>query len=231
MSGFATTRWSLILAADGEQPDTRRSIEALCLAYRAPVLAYLRHTVDRDEDAEELTQAFFAYFLEQRVHHKADPERGRFRNYLRGAVRHFVSTQRRNARVLKRGGHAEMLGQDALDELADGNSQTDPEAEFDRHWALTLITRALARLESEAQAAGKGDWFAALRDFIVESPDESDYLRLAAQLDMRRNTLAVAVHRLRQRLSELVDEEMGETVASEADIAVEQRALASALRG
>ncbi len=230
MSGFATTRWSLILAADGDQPDSPRSMEVLCLAYRAPVLAYLRHTVDRDEDAEELTQAFFAHFLEQRVHHNADPERGRFRNYLRGAVRHFVSTQRRGARALKRGGSAEMLGESALDMLADGDSQTDPEVEFDRQWALTLITRALSRLEREAQAAGKADWFAALRDFIVESPEESDYLRLATQLGMRRNTLAVAVHRLRQRLSELVDDEMGDTVASEADIAVEQDALSSALR-
>lgn len=230
MSGFATTRWSLILAADGDDFDGGQSMAALCTAYRAPVLAYLRHTVDRDEDAEELTQAFFAYFLEQGVHQNADPERGRFRNYLRGAVRHFVSTQRRNARALKRGGGARIVAESALDNFAEVQSHGDPETEFDRQWALTLITRALSRLESEAQSAGKGDWFAALRDFIVESPEESDYLRLAAQLGMRRNTLAVAVHRLRQRLSELVDDEMGETVASESDIAVEQVALSKALR-
>ncbi len=229
VTGFATTRWSLILAANADAPDGRRSMEALCLAYRAPVLAYLRHTVDRDEDAEELTQAFFAYFLEQGVHHNADPGRGRFRNYLRGAVRHFVSTQRQGSRALKRGGSVEMLGENALERLVDGDSQADPEAEFDRQWALTLIMRALSRLEREAHAAGKADWFATLRDYIVESPDESDYLRLAAQLDMRRNTIAVAVHRLRQRLSELVDDVMEDTVASEADIAIEQSALSSAL--
>ena len=230
MSRFETTRWSLILAAGAEADEGRRSLQALCCAYRAPVLAYLRQTVNRDEDAEELTQAFFTYFLEQRVHDTADPARGRFRHYLRGAVRNFVSTQRRDARALKRGGNSLMLDDSALDQLPSEAPDSDPEFEFDRQWALTLIARALTRLESEARSAGKGDWFLALRDFIVESPDEADYLRLAERLGMRRNTLAVAVHRLRQRLSELVDEEMSETVASEGDIAIEQETLASALR-
>lgn len=123
-----------------------------------------------------------------------------------------------------------MLDDSALDQLPSDAPDTDPESEFDRQWALTLIARALTQLEREARAAGKADWFVALRDFIVETPDEADYQRLAEKLGMRRNTLAVAVHRLRQRLSELVDEEMSETVASEHDIALEQEALASALR-
>ncbi len=230
LSRFETTRWSLILAAGGEADESGRSLQTLCCAYRAPVLAYLRHTVNRDEDAEELTQAFFMYFLEQRVHDTADPERGRFRHYLLGAVRHFVSTQRREARALKRGGNSHMLDDSALDQLPSDAPDTDPESEFDRQWALTLIARALTQLEREARAAGKADWFVALRDFIVETPDEADYQRLAEKLGMRRNTLAVAVHRLRQRLSELVDKEMSETVASEHDIALEQETLASALR-
>lgn len=230
MSRFATTSWSLILAASGDAAIGRRSLEALCLAYRAPVLAYLRQTVDRDEDAEELTQAFFAYFLEQRVHDGADPERGRFRNYLRGAVRHFVSTHRRDARTLKRGGNTQKVDENVLEFVPSDSSRCDPETEFDRQWALTLLTRALQRLESEAQAAGKANWFAKLRDYITESPDESDYQRLAAELGMRRNTVAVAVHRLRQRLSELVDDEMNDTVASEADIEIEQDVMAGALR-
>ncbi len=230
MSRFETTRWSLILAAGGEAAEGRRSLQALCCAYRAPVLAYLRQLVNRDEDAEELTQAFFAYFLEQRVHDTADPERGRFRHYLRGAVRNFISAQRRDTRALKRGGNSHMLNDSVLEELACEGAGSNPEAEFDRQWALTLIARALTRLESEASAAGKADWFVALRDFIVEPPDEADYQRLAEKLQMRRNTVAVAVHRLRQRLSELVDDEMNDTVASEDDIAIEQETLASALR-
>ncbi len=230
MSRFETTRWSLILAAGGEAGEGRQSLESLCRAYRAPVLSYLRQLVNRDEDAEELTQAFFAYFLEQRVHDTADPQRGRFRNYLRGAVHHFVSAQRRDARALKRGGNQHMLDDSALEHVPSTTPDSDPEAEFDRQWALTLIARALTRLEGEARAAGKGEWFIALRDFIVESPDEADYQRLAEKLGIRRNTLAVAVHRLRQRLSELVDEEMSDTVASEDDIAIEQETLASALR-
>lgn len=230
MSRFETTRWSLILAAGSGADEGRRSLQALCCAYRAPVLTYLRQMVNRDEDAEELTQAFFTYFLEQRVHDTADPERGRFRHYLRGAVRHFVSTQRRGARALKRGGTSQILDESALEHLASDAPGCDPEIEFDRQWALTLIARALVRLESEAQAAGKDEWFLAMRDFIVEPPDEADYERLAEKLGMRRNTLAVAVHRLRQRLAELVDDEMSDTVASENDIAREQQTLASALR-
>lgn len=230
MSRFETTRWSLILAAAGEAKESRQSLQALCCAYRAPVLAYLRQIVDRDEDAEELTQAFFTYFLEQRVQNTADPQRGRFRHYLRGAVRHFVSTRRRSARAQKRGGTSQMLDDSVVEHLASDAPGTDPEIEFDRQWALTLIARALVRLESEAQAAGRKEWFLALRDFIVEPPDNADYLRLAEKLGVRRNTLAVAVHRLRQRLSQLVDEEMTDTVADVGDVADEQEALANALR-
>ncbi len=230
MSRFATTRWSLIRAAGSDALGGRRSLEELCRAYRAPVLAYLRATVDRDEDAEELTQAFFVYFLEQRVHDAADPGCGRFRNYLLGAVRHFISTQRRNARAIKRGGNVHMIGDAVLDTVPADSPRSDPAAEFDRQWALALVTHALARLQSEARAAGKGEWFDMLRDFISEAPDESDYLQLAEKLGMRRNTVAVAVHRLRQRLSELVNEEMSETVESEADMAVEQDAMSGALR-
>lgn len=230
MSRFATTRWSLIRAAGSDEVGGRRSLEELCRAYRSPVLGYLRATVDRDEDADELTQSFFVYFLEQRVHHAVDPEYGRFRNYLLGAVRHFVSTHRRKARTLKRGGNVQVIGDAILETMPADSLRSDPAAEFDRQWALALVTRALARLQSEARAAGKGEWFEMLRDFISEAPDESDYLQLSEKLGMRRNTVAVAVHRLRQRLSELVNDEMSETVESEADMAVEQDALSGALR-
>lgn len=229
MNRFATTRWSLILAAS-DASTAGPSLDALCRAYRAPVLAYLRSAAERGEDAEEQAQAFFTYFLEQRVYGQADPDRGRFRSYLLGAVRNFVSSQRRGARALKRGGGVADLGDEVLDSVTQDHPGDDPEAAFERQWALTLIARALTRLEAEAVAAGKGAWYAQLRDFITEAPDDADYERLAAALDVRRNTLAVAVHRLRQRLGELVQEELADTVASAADVDAEQRMLAAALR-
>lgn len=229
MSGFVTTHWSLILHADDEAAG-RRSLEALCTAYRGPVLAYLRHAARAGEDAEDLTQAFFAYFLERRVHASADPSRGRFRSYLLGTIRHFLSTQRRQHAALKRGGDLADAGSDALDALADERAEADPEQVFEREWALTVLTRALDRLQREAALAGKEAWFLQLRECLVSAPGEADYAFLAETLGVRRNTLAVAVHRLRQRLDELVREELADTVAGEADILAEQRDLGAFLR-
>lgn len=230
MSGFETTRWSLVLHAGNDDAQGRRSLEALCAAYRAPVHAFVRHTTGSSHDAEDLTQAFFAYFLERRVHASADPERGRFRSYLLGAVRNFLSTQRRQRVALKRGGDLADAGSDALDALTDERAEADPEQVFEREWALTVLTRALDRLQTEARIAGKETWFLQLRESLVSPPGETDYAQLAETLGARRNTLAVAVHRLRQRLDELVREELADTVAGTAEILAEQRDLGAFLR-
>jgi RNA polymerase sigma-70 factor (ECF subfamily) len=230
MSRFDTTRWSVVLDAQGTGDDARAALESLCRTYRPPVLAYISSRGYRSDVAEDLTQSFFARFLERADYVDADPSRGRFRAYLLTAIKHFLSNAAAEAHAVKRGGRIQFESieyQDDGDSLpADGSN---PEQVFEQAWALVVLDSALRRLRQEAQLAGKGELFDHLSDFMAEQPDEAEYARVAAALSLRRNTVAVSVHRLRQRLRELVREEVAQTAADRGALEVELRELRSAL--
>jgi len=228
MAGFATTRWSLIAAAAGDEAAARTALNELCRSYRPAVLAYVRHAGNGREEAEDLTQAFFTRFLSHRIDQSADPARGRFRAYLLTALRRFLHDEHAARIALKRGGgaiHDDDVDQGQVPDAGAG----DPERAFERRFALALLERALERLAQEAAAAGKAEWFAHLREFLVEAPDTAEYERVAALLGVRRNTLAVSVHRLRHRYRELVQAELGEIAASAEDRELEWQSLRALL--
>lgn len=229
MNRFATTRWSLILDAR-EAGQSRHALEELCRTYRAPVLAYIsRHGYSR-ADAEDLTQEFFARFLEGRWDAGADPARGHFRALLLVAIRRFLISSDEAAHALKRGGASKRVdGEVELDRLVAPDGET-PERVFQRTWAMTVLDRSYARLRSEAERAGKQQLFEQLSPFLVERPASEDYQRISAELGLRANTIAVAVHRLRARLRELVREELAETCASPDAVETELCELRDTLR-
>jgi len=227
MSHFQTTRWSIVLEARGNGVDARAALESLCRAYRAPVLAFIRGRGYPNDVAEDLTQSFFALFLEREDYAAANPARGRFRAYLLTAIRHFLVNSAEAVKAEKRGGRVSF---ESIDSVTDENASHPaadgtPEAAFDQAWALVILDAALRRLRNEARLAGKEDLFDQLRDFLIEIPDDDDYARVAAKLDMRRNTIAVSVHRLRRRLSELVQAEVAQTAADRACLEIELREL------
>ena len=228
MSRFETTRWSIVVQAREGDAHARTALETLCRTYRPPVLAFIRGHGYPPDAAEDLAQSFFTRFLENAWHAGADPARGRFRTYLLTVLKRHLSDVALEARAQKRGGNVSF---EALDEEhASGVASADaPERAFERAWAIAVLQAALARLKAEADEAGKHDLFNELREFLIEPPDEADYERVAAKLAMRRNTLAVAVHRLRQRLRELVQTELAQTTASERECEMEMTALGSAL--
>lgn len=229
MSRFDTTRWSVVLRARGGAGSAREALELLCRTYRPPVLAYIRRRGHAGDAAEDLTQAFFARFLEQDCHATADPARGRFRTFLLTAVKRFLINAHAEAQALKRGGgmHFESIDDDAA-RIPPSGTET-PEQAFERSWAAVVLDAALRRLRVEAEQAGKRTLFEHLREFLTEAPDEADYARVAQALNLRRNTLAVAVHRLRHRLRELVRAELAETTARHSDLECELRELRAAL--
>jgi RNA polymerase sigma-70 factor (ECF subfamily) len=229
MGNFQTTRWSLVLAAREDHPDARDALDALCRAYHPAVLAFVRGWGYSRSDAEDLTQSFFARFLEKRVHAAADPARGRFRVFLRTALHNFViNAQGRAAAVRRRPPPgASGLDPDTLPTEAD----TDlPERAFERAWALLVVNRALQRLRREAKAAGKADLFARLQGFLLEPPGPDDYARVAREISTRPNTIAVATHRMRQRLHELVRVELADTVSDADEVDGEYETLLDSMR-
>ncbi len=237
-SRFHTTHWSLIAALPGGSRDDAaaragEALEHLCNAYWRPLYAFARYRGYTAEDAQDLTQAFLARVIETNGLGGASPDRGRFRSYLLGAMKHFMANERERAAAGKRGGGRRLVDLDIAEvesRLAgrvDGGP-TDAERAFDRDWARETTAAALARLGAEWHERGRGEQFEALRPALLgEGPPRSD---LAARLGMTENAVKVAIHRLRQRYAELVREAVARTVADEADVEDEMRYLIGMLR-
>jgi RNA polymerase sigma-70 factor (ECF subfamily) len=233
---FTTTHWSLVVATrsgEASRSRARQALEALCRAYWYPLYAFARYRGYSPDDAQDLTQSFFARIIETGGFAAADPERGRFRSYLLGAMKHFLANEWHRARARKRGGGVTFLEWDALDPEAryalEPAQSADPDAGFDREWAQETTARAMAKLHAESEARGRGELFEALRGSLTgEEPDRSE---TAARLGMTEGAVKVAVHRLRRRYRELLRAEIAETVADPADIDAEMRHLVAALRG
>jgi RNA polymerase sigma-70 factor (ECF subfamily) len=233
MAQFDSTQWSMVLRARGATPDARAALDSLCRTYRPPVLAYVRGRGYNAHAAEDLAQTFFTHFLEASYHETADPARGRFRAFLLTALKRFLINADAEANAQKRGGGARidrlddsLINADQISSEGDG-----PERAFERSWAMTVLDSAMRRLRAEAEQAGKREMFDQLREFLTEPPDEADYARAADALNLRRNTLAVAVHRLRNRLREMVREELQQTTAGREDLESELRMLRATLAG
>jgi DNA-directed RNA polymerase specialized sigma24 family protein len=231
MTRFDTTHWSVVLRARGDAGQSRAALEALCRTYRPPVLAYIRGRGYPAEAAEDLAQSFFARFLEHAYHADADPARGKFRAFLLTALKRFLINSDMENHALKRGGriHFDPLPTDSGDGAPIASNTATPDAEFERSWALTVLDSAMTKLRAEAEQGGKGEQFEHLAEFLAERPDEADYTRAAAALNLRRNTLAVAVHRLRHRLRELVRDELAQTTLDRHELEAELHGLRAAL--
>jgi len=235
---FETTHWSLVAAA---QPDevsltrAREALEELCRVYWYPLYAFVRSRGYSAADAQDLTQAFFARIIETGGLASADRERGRFRSYLLGAMKHFLANEWHRGQTQKRGGQVRFVEWDALDpeaRYAGASNQPgsdDPEHLFDREWALETIAGALQSLRDEMAEAGKSEQFEALRGSLT-GEDDLPRKEIAARLDMSEGAVKVALHRLRRRYGELLRAGIAETVSNEADLEDEMRYLVAVLR-
>lgn len=231
---FVTTQWTQVLATRGDSPEARQALSDLCAAYYTPVFVMIRRTTPSEEVARDLTQEFFARLLARAGLGQVDPERGRFRFFLLGAVKHFLADAHDEQCSLKRGGGRVPISLDAGTdsspslELADTTAPS-PELEFDREWAVTLLDRALGRLGREQAELGKGEQFPALKPWLTGDKQEVSLADLAARLEMTEGALRVTLHRLRKRFRELVKEEIAGTVGEAAHVREEMGYLLEVL--
>ena len=235
-SPFAPTRWTLVQRARGESAESRAALSELCEAYYQPVLRFLRRE-GRDEDAaRELTHDFFARILAGGGFDGADPERGRFRSYVLGALRHFLADQRDHARRLKRGSGVlpESLDVPVGTDTSPGFQVADPAATthdvvFDREWALTVMGRALSALQKEFAEAGKQDEYDTLKPWLMGDVATGSQADVARRLDLTEGAVKVTIHRLRKRFRGLVRAEIAQTLREPALVDEELRHLIEAL--
>jgi RNA polymerase sigma factor (sigma-70 family) len=230
---FATTQWSLVVAAGAETGSRgRRALSDLCEAYWYPLYAYVRRSGHDVADAQDLTQAFFVRLLEGDDLGSVAKERGRFRSFLLAAMKHFLLNQARARRALKRGGGAAFAIE--FDEAErqysrEPASHMTPETAFDHRWALTVLDRVLRRLRRGAVAAGRLAEFNALKPALSGELAHGSYREVGAALGMTEGAVKVAVHRLRKRFQRLLHDDIAATVEAKADVDDEIRYLIGAL--
>ena len=228
---FATTHWSLILAAGQRSDDARASeaLENLCRIYWYPLYAYIRRRGYTPGDAQDLTQEFFARLLARDYLARADPHAGKFRSFLLAGINYLLCDERDKARRLKRGGGQKVISFD--EEAAEVRYRLEPadnmtpERVFERSWVATLLERAARQLREEYAVAGKAALYDQLTEFRLDAPGQRAYGEVAAQLGQSESAVKSAILRLRRRHHQLVRREIAQTVADPSDVDGEIRYL------
>lgn len=232
---FTTTHWSVVMSAGARpSPQSEAALATLCETYWFPLYAYVRRLGYSAHDAQDLTQGFFARFLEKDYLKDVAHNRGKFRSFLLVALKHFLSHQRESARAQKRGGgrvafSLDFQGAEDRYRLEPADLET-PERLYQRRWALMLLDRVIGRLEHEHRTAGKLESFAILKEFLTAGDASPPYRQVAEALGISPGAVKVAVHRLRRRYRELLKDEIAQTVTEPTEVDDELRELFAAVR-
>jgi RNA polymerase sigma factor (sigma-70 family) len=233
-AAFVTTHWSLVLTAQGRSPAADEALEKLCRTYWWPLYGFVRRNGYNPEEAQDLTQGFFALLLERRDLEVVRREKGRLRSYLLVSLKNFVAKARRRELTLKRGEGRALVPLDELvaRERADLEPADNVTADriYERRWALTLLEQVFTRLESEYRAADNARLFDCLKEFLSDEPNRRSQAEVAAELGMNENAVKQAFHRLRQRYRQLLHDEIAQTVAVPGDVEDELRHFISVLQ-
>jgi RNA polymerase sigma factor (sigma-70 family) len=228
-AAFTTTHWSVVLEAQGESPAAHEALEKLCRTYWRPIYAFLRRQGVSPEEAEDITQGFFAQLLERRKFSALRKEKGRLRSFLLGALKYFLADEQRRAMAIKRGKGQRLISLEELraDERIDMEPSDPMTAEmiYERRWALTVLEQVLSRLKDEYVGAGNAALFDSLKQLLPDEPGSPSQAEIATQLGMTENALRQAFYRFRQRYQSLLREEIANTVATPGDIEDELRHL------
>lgn len=225
MARFDTTNWSVVVRAGSDDSVTaREALATLCEAYWYPVYALVRRYGHGAADAEDLTQDYFARFLEKGYARelRQRPNHGRFRSFLLVSVRNFLHNERDRARAAKRGGGKACISLDAV--AAEHRYSIEPvelstpETLFERAWANTVVARALERLELEVADADGVERFAQLRPHLTGDEPATEYRKIAEAWGVGESAVRVAAHRLRKRFGRMLRDEIAATVADPADV-------------
>jgi RNA polymerase sigma factor (sigma-70 family) len=230
---FTTTHWSVV-EAQGESPAAQEALGKLCRIYWRPIYSFLRRQGISADDAQDLTQGFFALLLERRDLRSVRKEKGRLRSYLLSALKHFLTDERRRLMAIKRGKGERLIPLEELHaEEWSGMEPADPltaEQIYERRWASTVLERVLSRLEDKYRTRGNAALFDCFNQLLADEPGTPSQADIAAQLGMTENAVSQAFHRFRQSYQSLLREEIAHTVATPGDIESELRHLIAVIR-
>jgi len=231
---FRTTLWALVnQASEDDEAARRRALEELCRLYWPPIYSYIRRQGNSSHDAQDLTQGFFEHLLTHNTIGRANMDRGRFRSFLLGAVKRYLSDQRTKALAQKRGGQLDLVPFDQT--LAESFFERDRKPEvsdewiFDRRWARIMVERALGSIREDLMAAGQVERFDVLQKLITSARPAEEHEAAAQKLGLTKSAISSALHRLRSSFREALRTEALKTVDKVEDVDEELRYLMKAL--
>jgi DNA-directed RNA polymerase specialized sigma24 family protein len=224
----------VLTAGNSESPQAHDALEKLCRTYWYPLYAYVRRKGYSADDAQDLTQEFFARLLARNYLNVADRNKGKFRSFLLGSLEHFLAREWTRAHAQKRGGGHSIFSFHEMDAenryLLEPVHELTAEKIFDRRWATTVLEQAMAQLRDESMSEQKGDLFNKVECLLSGEKGEASYAEVAAELSMSEGAFKVAVHRLRRRFGDLIRAQIAQTVATPQGADEELQYLFSVLR-
>jgi RNA polymerase sigma factor (sigma-70 family) len=233
-AAFGTTHWSVVLTAQGESTAAQDALEKLCRTYWRPIYSFIRRQGIPPEEAEDVTQGFFALLLERKDLNTVRKEKGRLRSYLLASVKHFLADEARRAMAVKRGKGQRLIPLEEIREReridVERSNRLTADQIYERRWALTVLEQVLARLREEYRSAGNVRFFEQMNKMLMDEPDRPSQAEIAAEFQMTENAVKQAFYRFRQRYQTLLREEIAHTVAMPNDIEDELRHLISVVR-
>jgi RNA polymerase sigma-70 factor (ECF subfamily) len=224
---FRTTIWSdLARLKDRHTPEGRELLGKLLQQYWKPVYAYIRTRWGKsNEDAKDLTQDFFAMLMERGSLNAVDPKRGRFRQFMKAALEHFLIDERRSATRQKRGGDAKLFSLDPdLPIVAPGEP---PEGAFDREWTRALLAWGVAALRERLQKLGKDRLFEVFREYDLEpSPGgPPSYAALAKRHGISETDVRNGLHQARDLYKLIIRHKIAEYAVDEEELLTELKEI------
>jgi RNA polymerase sigma factor (sigma-70 family) len=235
---FAPTHWSVIISAGKSQVSPEAAKEALaqlCETYWAPLYTFVRSRGYSLHDAQDLTQGFFAYLIENKIYARADRQKGRFRSFLLASLKNFLADARDREQALKRGGGQEFLplSEEQIGEAeslfqthASSDESRNEDSLFERSWAAALVTAGLEHVSASYRREGKERLFEELKIYLTGGVDPlPPYAELATRLGLLASSLRSHVTRLRAHYREALRVEVRRTVETEAEVDAELREL------
>jgi RNA polymerase sigma-70 factor (ECF subfamily) len=233
-AAFTTTHWSVVLEAQGESPTAQGALEKLCRTYWRPIYSFVRRQGAGAEDAEDLTQGFFALLFERKDLSTVRKEKGRLRSYLLTSVKNFLADEARRALAVKRGKGQRLIPLDDIREHevidVERSDRLTADQIYERRWAFTVLEQVMARLRDEYRSAGNLRFFDQMKKMLTNEPDRPSQAQIASEFDMTENAVKQAFYRFRQRYQTLLREEIAHTVAMPGDIEDELRHLIAVVR-
>ena len=230
-SPFEPTRWTLVTLAQGDSPEAKAALSELCEFYYEPVFRFIRRERSDDETARTLTQEFFVQILQGRKL-AAQKDKGRFRSYLLGAVKHFLADSRKKSNRQKRGGDAIELSlnddEETISDFTELSSLQVSDTWFDRQWALNIMSRGLDRLRAQMEEGGKGAHFEDLKYWLTGQGNCSQ-VELAKKLGYCETAIKVVIHRTRKKFGEAIRSEILQTLDQPEDLGSELKYLTEVL--